>query len=209
MYFDQEDVQTHYRTDEFVFGEQILACPVLEPNAKGRRMYVPKGNWYNFWTDEVIKGGKEMWVDADIDSMPIFVKEGAIIPKYPIQQYVGEKEITELTLDVYYKEGKDKSELFSDANDGYDYTKGRYSLRNFTLRGKANELIINQFKEGKFMTTYETFNIQFHGLPFDMVEVQLDNEKIVHKSLKLNGITSIVVDKNFSELHILGIKSNE
>ena len=200
-------MQTHYRTDEFIFGEQILACPVLEPNAKGRRMYIPKGKWYNFWTDEIVKGGKEMWVDADIDSMPIFIKEGAIIPKYPIQQYVGEKEITEITLDVYYKNGKVESELYSDANDGFDYKKGRYSLRNFTLNGKSNELIINQYKEGKFMTPYDTFNVQFHGLPFDIVEVQLDNEKIDIKSLKANGITSIVVDKNFSELHILGIKS--
>ncbi|WP_179019240.1 glycoside hydrolase family 31 protein [Winogradskyella forsetii] len=205
--YDQDDSQTHYRTDEFIFGEQILVCPVQEPNAKGRRMYVPQGKWYNFWTDEIVKGGKEMWVDADIDSMPIFVKEGAIIPKFPIQQYVGEKEITEINLDVYYKEGKEESELFSDANDGFDYTKGRYSLRNFTLRGKANELIINQYKEGKFVTPYETFKIKFHGLPFDVVEVQLDNEKVTLKSLKVNGVTSIVVEKDFSELHILGIKS--
>ena len=101
-----------------------MACPVLEANAKGRRMYVPQGNWYNFWTDEMIKGGKEMWVDADIDTMPMYVKEGAIIPKYPIQQYVGEKEIDQVTLDVYYKKGKETSQLYSDAQDGYDYTKG-------------------------------------------------------------------------------------
>jgi alpha-glucosidase len=140
--YDQEDVQTHYRTDEFIFGKQILVCPIQEANAKGRRMYVPRGNWYNYWTDEVVKGGKEMWVDADIDSMPVFIKEGAVIPKYPVQQYVGEKEITEITLDVYYKNGKEKSELFSDANDGYDYIKGRYSLRTFSLTGRTNELII-------------------------------------------------------------------
>lgn len=205
--YDQDDVQTHYRTDEFIFGEQILACPILEPNAKGRRMYIPKGKWYNFWSDEIVKGGKEMWVNADIDSMPIFIKEGAIIPKFPIQQYVGEKEITEITLDVYYKKGKSESELYSDANDGFDYKKGRYSLRNFTLSGKSNELIINQYKEGKYITTYETFNVRFHGLPFDIIEVQLDNDKIDIKALKVNGVTSIVVDKNFSELHILGIKS--
>jgi alpha-glucosidase len=201
--YDQEDVQTHYRTDEFVFGEQILVCPVQEPNAKGRRMYVPKGNWYNFWTDEVVKGGKEMWVDADIDSMPIFVKEGAVIPKYPIQQYVGEKEITEITLDVYYKKGKEKSELYSDANDGYDYTKGRYSLRTFNLTGRTNELIINQHKEGKFITPYDTFKIKIHGLPFEIGEIQLDNEKVSLDTLKINGTLTFIVDKNFSELHVI------
>jgi alpha-glucosidase len=135
--------------------------------------------------------------------MPIFVKEGAIVPKYPIQQYVGEKEIKEITLDVYYKKGKEKSELFSDANDGYDYTKGRFSLRTFNLTGKSNKLIINQHKKGKFITTYETFKIQIHGLPFEIDEIQLDNETISLEHLKANGTYSFVVDKNFSQLHII------
>ena len=201
--YDQEDVQTHYRTDEFIFGEHILACPVLEANTKGRRMYFPRGDWYNFWTDELINGGKEMWVDADIDVMPTYIRAGAIIPKFPIQQYVGEKEITQVTLDVYYKEGKESSQLYSDAQDGYDYTKGRYSLRNFKFTGRKKELIINQFKEGKFITAYTQFKIQIHGLPFEIGEIQVDNEIIPLKHLKINGTHSVIVDKNFSELHLI------
>jgi len=202
--FDQEDNQTHYRTDEFVFGNQILVCPILEPNAKGRRMYIPRGKWYNFWTDNIVEGGKEKWVDAEIDSVPIFVKEGAIIPKYPVQQYVDELEIKEMTLDVYYKRGKENSQLFDDAHDGYDYTKGRYSFRTFKLTGKENELIIQQHKEGKYITTYENFKLIIHGLPFSINEIQLDNEKIPLNHLKSNGTSSMVIDKNFSELHIIG-----
>ena len=129
-------------------------------------MYIPKGNWYDFWTKEVFIGGKETWVDADIDSMPIFIKEGAIIPKFPVQQYVGEKEIDQMELDVYFKVGKEDSILFDDAHDGYDYTKGRYSLRTFKLTGKSDQLIIQQHKEGKYITTYNTFKIKFYGLPF-------------------------------------------
>ncbi len=202
--YDQEDVHTHYRTDEFVFGDKILVCPIIEPNAKGRRMYFPRGNWYNYWTNEVIKGGKEMWVDADIDSMPIFVKEGAIIPKYPIQQYVGEKTIDEVTLEVYFKTGQEKSMLFDDAHDGYDYTKGRYSLRTFKLTGKTNELIIQQHKEGKFITKYEVFKLKFHDLPFKIESIQLDNVDISLSDVKMNGDNTMVIDKNFTELHIVG-----
>jgi alpha-glucosidase len=51
------------------------------------------------------------------------LKSGAIIPKYPVQQYVGELEFDELTLDLYYKEGKEKSVVYEDAQDGYDYKK--------------------------------------------------------------------------------------
>jgi len=202
--YDQEDVQTHYRTDEFVFGNQILACPVLEPNAKGRRMYIPRGQWYNFWSDEVIEGGKEMWVDADIESMPIFVKEGAIIPKYPKQQYVGEKNIESVILEAYFKIGKERSQLFDDAHDGYDYTKGRYSYRTFKLLGKSNELIIQQHKEGKFNADYKTFELRIHGLPFDIKEIQLDNVIIPLDHVKTNGISTMTINKEFTELHLIG-----
>ncbi|MEM6515728.1 MAG: glycoside hydrolase family 31 protein [Bacteroidota bacterium] len=202
--YDQEDVQTHYRNDEFIFGDSILACPIQEPNAKGRRLYLPRGNWYNFWTDDLMKGGKELWIDADLDEMPIFIKEGAIIPKYPIQQYVGEKKIEQVVLDVYYKEGKETSKLFDDAHDGYDYTKGRYSLRNFKFTGKENEVIIQQHKEGKFTAEYETFEIRIHGLPFDIVETEIDNEIKPVKVSNGGNISSFIVNKDFTELHLSG-----
>ncbi|MGC6431224.1 MAG: glycoside hydrolase family 31 protein [Jejuia sp.] len=202
--YDQEDQQTHYRNDEFVFGEKILVCPVNGPNQKGRRMYIPRGNWYNFWTDEIVEGGQEVWVDADLDSMPIFVKEGAIIPKYPIQQYVGEKTIDELLLDVYFTEGKEESMVYEDANDGYDYIKGRYSLRSFRLLGKKKELIIQQHKTGKYTTSYKTFKLNLHGLPFKIKKVQVDNVDIPLKDLKINGDNSLTLIKEFTELHIVG-----
>ena len=202
--YDQDDVHTHYRTDEFVFGESILVCPILEQNARGRRMYIPRGKWYNYWTKERVKGGKELWVDADIESMPIFVKEGAIIPKYPIQQYVDELVIEEVFLDVYFKQGKEVSTLFDDAEDGYDYTKGRYSLRTFKLSGKENELIIQQHKEGKYTTQYKAFNLNIYGLPFEVKEIQLDNEVIDIKRLIVDEYSNIVIDKDFTELHIIG-----
>jgi len=204
VYYDQEDTQTHFRTDEFIFGEQILVCPVQEPNALGRRMYIPKGKWHNFWTGEVVEGGMEKWVAADIDKIPIFIKEGAIIPKYPVQQYVGEKDIEELILEVYYKYGIERSAVYEDAQDGYDYTKGSYSLRNFKLNGKENELIIQQFKNGTFITPYKTFKLNLIDLPFKIKEIEIDNEIVPLKEIKLNGHNTIHVTKEFTELHIIG-----
>ncbi|WP_452233108.1 glycoside hydrolase family 31 protein [Lacinutrix sp. MEBiC02595] len=201
--YDQEDTATHYRSDEFVYGEQILVCPILEPNGKGRRMYVPRGKWYNFWTDEVIEGGREVWVDAELDSMPMFIKEGAVIPKYPIQQYVDEKSFDEITLDVYYKEGKESSKLYDDAHDGYDYKKGRFSLRTFKVTGKKEELILQQHKRGDFNADYSKFNLVLHNLPFQITSVQIDNVEINLESVNLES-QSISVGKEFTEIHIIG-----
>ena len=145
-----------------------------------------------------------MWIDADIDKMPLLIKEGAIIPRYPVQQYVDEKTIDKVTLDVYFKEGKESSKLFDDAHDGFDYIKGRYSLRTFKLTGKKNELIIQQHKEGKYVTTYDAFELKFYGLPFKIKKVQLDNVEIDLSSIKKNGSSTMTIDKNFTELHIIG-----
>ncbi|ALM06692.1 glycosyl hydrolase [Sediminicola sp. YIK13] len=205
VYFDQEDHQTHFRTDEFIFGEQILVCPVQEPNAQGRRMYIPKGKWYNFWTDEMVLGGKEKWVVADIDKVPLFIKEGALIPKYPVQQYVGELAIKELVLDVYFKKGIEDSTVYEDGQDGFDYKKGRYSVRNFKLRGKDDQLIIQQFKDGTFITSYETIKLKFHGLPFQIKSIQVDNETVSFEDVKLNGSNSIELSKEFNVLELTGI----
>ena len=203
--FDQEDANTHYRNDEFIFGEKILVCPIIEPNAKGRRMYFPRGNWYSFWDNELVEGGAEKWVDADIDSLPIYIKEGAIIPKYPIQQYVGEKTIEELKLDIYFKLGKEKSQVYEDDHDGYDYKKGRYSLRNFTLVGKNDSLTIQQYKSGKFITEYSTFELNLHGLPFKIYQVIIDNEVVDIKKLNIKD-NMLVVSKEFTDIKIIGKK---
>jgi len=204
VFYDQEDIQTHFRTDEFLFGEQMLVCPVQEPNAQGRRMYFPRGNWYNYWTDEKLEGGVERWVPAEIDSIPLYVMEGAMIPKYPVQQYVGELEIKELHIDVYFKEGTEISLVYEDQQDGYDYKKGRYSLRRFRLKGKGNELIIQQFKDGNFTSSYDRFILQLHGLPFTVGTVHLDNEPVDLQAIKLNGDNTLEVGKDFTELHLIG-----
>ena len=204
VHYDQEDAQTHFRTDEFIFGEQILVCPVQEPNAQGRRMYVPRGKWYNYWNDEVVEGGKEKWVDADIDIIPLFVKEGAIIPKFPVQQYVGELEIKELDLEVYFRMGTESSTVYEDEQDGYDYKKGQYSLRNFKLKGKEKSLVIQQFKDGTFVTSYDSFKINLHGLPFEIKAIEVDNEEVPLKQLKPNGNNIIELSKDFTQLLIKG-----
>lgn len=204
VYYDQDDTQTHYRNDEFIFGNQILVCPILEPNAVGRRMYIPRGEWYNYWTNEFSIGGREVWVDTKFDEIPVFVKAGAIIPKYPVQQYVGELEFDELTLDLYFKIGKEKSVVYEDAQDGYDYKKGRYSFLSFRTIGKEKELIIQLHKEGKYDTPYTKYKINLIGLPFKVTEIEIDNEKVEFNKTDLEANQFLIVDKEFSELHITG-----
>ncbi|OIQ30455.1 MAG: glycosyl hydrolase [Bacteroidetes bacterium MedPE-SWsnd-G2] len=202
MMYDQSDSQTYYRADEFLFGDHILVCPILEANSKGRRMYIPKGTWINYWNKQLVEGGKEIWVDADIDQIPIFVKAGAIIPNYPVQQYVGEKEIKEVKLDICFLKGSEVSHLYEDAQNGYDYMKGRYSERTFKFKGKKNGITISQHKEGNYSTPYETFQLNFYALPFDIAHVEIDGQIIEIPIETIDGVATFVVEKNFEVLQV-------
>ncbi|WP_367753395.1 glycoside hydrolase family 31 protein [Flavobacterium sp. WC2430] len=204
VYFDQDDIQTHYRNDEFVFGNQILVCPILEPNGIGRRMYIPRGQWYNYWTNNMVKGGKEMWVDTQFDEIPVFIKAGSVIPKYPVQQYVGELDFEELILDLYYKAGKEKSVVYEDAQDGYDYKKGRYSFLTFRVTGKEKEINIQLHKDGKYETSYSKYKINLIGLPFKVKSIEIDNEEVSFDSFAFEINKYLIVDKEFNVLHITG-----
>lgn len=203
VYFDQYDIQTHYRTDEFIFGNQILVCPILEPNAQGRRMYLPEGKWYNLWTNEIIIGKKEIWVTTNFNEIPVFVKEGSIIPKYPVQQYVGQIEDPQLSLDVYYKFGKETSYVYEDAQDGYDYNKGRYSYTTFNFSGKEKEFFIRRHKEGSYETAYEKIYINLIGIPFDIKRIEIDSEQVNFDDITFDR-NSLIIHKEFTEIHFIG-----
>jgi alpha-glucosidase len=107
-------------------------------------------------------------------------------------------------LDLYFKEGKEKSEIYEDAQDGYDYKKGRYSLLSLQTIGKEKELIVQLHKEGKFNTSYSKYRINLFGLPFSVKEIEIDNEKFAFDRKTFEKENYLIVDKEFTELHIFG-----
>jgi alpha-glucosidase len=202
VYFDQDDQQTHFRTDEFIFGNDILVCPILEPHSHGRRMYIPRGVWINWWTGERIVGGEEIWVDCTMETIPLFIREGACIPKYPVQQYVGEKRIEELEIDIYFSLDQSKSRIYADAGDGYDYKKGRFSLRTLHTIGREDSLVLNQHKEGDYSAEYNTFKLRIFNLPFEVKSIYVDNLPADFEPAKNGTTLEFSVNKDFSQIHI-------
>ena len=60
-FLDQTDPETYYRMDEFGLGPDLVVCPILEPKAESRMMYLPEGDWYDYWTREKVKGKQEFF----------------------------------------------------------------------------------------------------------------------------------------------------
>ena len=164
-YAAQYDVNCIHREDEFMCGDHILTCHMPGPNMPGRHVYIPKGKWFNFWTDDALKGGTEQGFLCPIEDALIFIRAGAVIPMYPYMQYVGERKIEAAQLHVYYKNGQEESSLYEDAGNGYDYENGDYKLSAFSVIGDDHQLKLKQYIKGSYAPEYDEFEIHFHGLP--------------------------------------------
>lgn len=125
----EEDPEVQNMNGEFLVGEQLLVAPVLEQGATRKMVYLPQGTWYEFETGKAYEGGQYYLVDAPLDTCPIFVKEGSIIPTYDVRKSTSEKEYDTLTLLAYPGEGS--YEHFHDNGEDYAYRNGEYALYEF------------------------------------------------------------------------------
>jgi alpha-glucosidase/alpha-D-xyloside xylohydrolase len=89
------------RADEYLCGRDVLVAPVVVKGAAARRLYLPRGVWYDFWTQEKLEGGREIVRPVDLATMPLYVRAGAILPLGPVKQYTSERVEGPLTLRIY------------------------------------------------------------------------------------------------------------
>lgn len=100
-------------------------APVTEQGAQSRRLYLPSGLWYDFWTEESVQGGREISRQVDLATLPLYVRAGAVLPLGPVKQYTGEKVDGPLTLCLY--PGADGAfTLYEDDGTTFDYRKGEW-----------------------------------------------------------------------------------
>lgn len=202
-FLDQNDTDTYLRMAEFALGDHLLVCPITQAGADGRWMYLPRGNWFYYWTDEPKGGGAEVWASAGLDRIPLFVRAGAVIPFYPVMQYVGEKVIEQLTLHVYYTEGEELSVLYDDGGEGYGYAKGQSTTRHFRVHGNDNSFSLKQEITGPYAPTYETYSVVLHGFPFAPTTVTVDGQPVeATQGVTEAGLTlpHVIVAAGFGEL---------
>jgi alpha-glucosidase/alpha-D-xyloside xylohydrolase len=96
-----DDPEARGRGTEFLWGRDILVAPVTEKGATSRRLYLPRGAWYDFWTGERIEGGRTISRPVDLATIPLYVRAGAIIPFGPVKQHTSEKVESPLSVSVY------------------------------------------------------------------------------------------------------------
>lgn len=120
-----DDAIAASRGDEYLWGRDILVAPVTEAGATTRGVYLPRGSWFDFWTNNRVEGGREISHPVDLATMPLFVRAGAILPLGPVKQYAEEKMDGPTDLGIYT--GADgRFLLYEDDGRSFNYRRGQW-----------------------------------------------------------------------------------
>lgn len=135
MYMDWPKAEEAYTYDQFMFGDNFLVAPVMVPSGYGQRgsvertLWLPEGLWYDYFTNAPVKGGGMVKREADLYSMPVYVKGGSIIPTVKVGRNVSDP-VDNMTLTFFPPEGAATTtyDLYDDAGDSYGYESGEKSV---------------------------------------------------------------------------------
>jgi alpha-glucosidase/alpha-D-xyloside xylohydrolase len=113
------------RGDQYLWGKDVLVAPVVEKGATSRQVYLPRGAWFDYWTGERLEGGREIARKVDLETMPLYVRAGSILPLGPVKQYTSETVDAPLEVSIY--PGADASFLlYEDDGSSFNYRKGEW-----------------------------------------------------------------------------------
>ncbi|ATP57528.1 alpha-xylosidase [Pedobacter ginsengisoli] len=155
-----QDLKAFNLSDAFLFGPSLLINPVYKYKERNREVYLPSGQgWYDLYTGKYFNGGQTIKADAPYEKMPVYVKEGSIVPTGPELQYTSEKPADPITLFVYT--GKNASfSLYEDEGTNYNYEKGAFATIDFNYDENTKTLTVGS-RKGSFkgMQDSRTFKI--------------------------------------------------
>ncbi len=158
-----DDAAAVARGDQFLWGRDVLVSPVVEKGARSRRLYLPHGSWYDFWTEERLEGGREIERKVDLETMPLHVRAGAILPLGPVRQYSGERVDEPMTL-VVYPGADGLSTFYEDDGQTFAYRKGEWMRTELGWKDADRRLTIRLAPDSRMLPPAErTFKVRLAG----------------------------------------------
>ncbi len=144
----QDDENVYSIGDQYMLGDNMMVCPVTTKGAVTRSVYLPEGKWFDYWTGKSYSGKQNIHVVTPLDSMPVFVKAGSIIPQQQVELFVGAKGQAQLTLNVY--PGNGRFTLYEDDGKTLQYQQGKFAVTNIEVaeNGKNVQVTIHPETEG-------------------------------------------------------------
>lgn len=165
--------------DEYLWGRDVLVAPVVQKGVTSRRVYLPQGEWFDFWTNQKSRGGEWIQRDADLETLPLFVRAGAIIPLDPVRQFTSERVNGPTTLKIY--PGADGVfPLYDDDGQSLNYTRGEGTIWiQVRWLNDAKKVVIESDPRMKtWRGPAREFSVEIANAPSTSKKVKFDGAKV-------------------------------
>ena len=160
-YMNDTNIYNNNYQNEYLFGPSILIAPVPSTQMISK-IYLPEGGWYDFFTDKYYEGGKEILIETGKDKIPIFVKQGAIVPIQRAVSHANGDPGDTLEIHIYKGIRNESFVYYEDDGAGFDYEDGMYYRREILFNPKNKSLTL-KMKEGNYHSKFKKSRVFFHG----------------------------------------------
>jgi alpha-glucosidase len=149
--------------EEYMFGSGLLVAPKAWPFVEPYEVPLPKGDWFNYWTGEKLSGGQALKVDPPVDTLPVYVRAGTILPQQPVVQNVDETPKGPLEVRVY--PGPEcRGDLYQDDGNTFAYQKGDYVRIRFTCEASTEKVSVHiSAAQGPYHPWFKDMQVMVYG----------------------------------------------
>jgi alpha-glucosidase len=162
------DTKVRNTVDAWMFGEYLLVSPVVAEGQTSKQVYLPDGHWTGYFDGKQYDGGQSITLPVDAkgwSDIPLFIREGAIIPSQAPVQYVGEKPLLALDVDVFPASYETHFNYYDDNGTNYNYEKGEYFAQTLSTRQRGKGAVFSAGpKSGAYQVPLKYYVVKIHGL---------------------------------------------
>ena len=160
------DDETCYQVgDQFLWGDALLVAPVYQEGVTHRAVYLPAGRWIDYWTGRAHGGPAWIVADAPLETLPLYVRAGSILPTAPVEQYAGQRPMDRLVLEVYAGDSG-RFRLYEDDGVSLDYRKGLRAVTDLRYHESAGQVRLTvSRRKGRYAVGRRAIVAQFTGFP--------------------------------------------
>ncbi len=199
------DEDCYWRSSEFYLGDSLYVVPVHHAGEDGRKLYIPEGHWYSLWDDSPVgESGKERWIATDLTHIPVFVRGGHLIPRWPVQQFVGELSSPPTSYELWWAPNStERSYHYEDAGDGHGYRIAQYLYHEFHYQSDERSFKINHHTTGALEPMAERVECCLHGLPRGAnIRLWVDDVEVATGEFDAKGVLRFILPTRFNELRM-------
>ncbi len=171
-----DDAAASARGDQYLWGSDMLVAPVVEKGATTRKLYLPRGSWIDFWTEERVEGGREIDRAVDLGLTPLYVRAGAVIPMGPVKQYTDEPSDQPLML-VVYPGADGESSWYEDDGKTFDHRNGEWMRVATSWKNSPRQLTLKLAQGSRMFGGTQRVAVRVAGSP-NVTQVRFDGRPL-------------------------------